>query len=58
MEDTPSVDARGASGSVPAPYIMRLGAVASTQDEAAARLREGLRPPFAVTATRPPLLEP
>jgi BirA family biotin operon repressor/biotin-[acetyl-CoA-carboxylase] ligase len=31
---------------------MRLGAVASTQDEAAARLREGLRPPFAVTATR------
>ena len=36
----------------PAPRLHRLGAVPSTQDEAAARLRAGERPPFAVTATR------
>ena len=36
----------------PAPRLHRLGAVPSPQDAAAARLRAGERPPFAVTATR------
>ena len=53
MEETSPADPRGASGTPgPALRLERLGAVSSTQDEAAARLREGLRPPFAVTATR------
>ncbi len=52
MDESAHLVPSAAGTGAPAVRIYRLGAVASTQDEAAALLRGGQAPPFALTARR------